>query len=111
MRFALALAGDSNEDANFEHDVANAAILKLTSELALIETLLPLLPPCAPGAGGAARSSGSPESPSPALLERLFRNDISRCVAAAAAAHEAQQFRDALIWSFDMMQARLGLRV
>jgi len=24
MRFALALAGDSNEDANFEHEVANA---------------------------------------------------------------------------------------
>ena len=40
MRFALALAGDSNEDANFEHTVANAAILKLTTELAFIEKTL-----------------------------------------------------------------------
>lgn len=37
MRFALALSGDSNEDANFEHAVANAAILKLTNELQFIE--------------------------------------------------------------------------
>ena len=37
MRFALALSGDGNEDANFEHDVANAAILKLTNELAFVE--------------------------------------------------------------------------
>jgi hypothetical protein len=37
MRFALALAGDSNEDANFEDEVANAAILnsRNSSSLAL----------------------------------------------------------------------------
>ena len=37
MRFALALSGDSNEDANFEHSIANAAILKLTSEVSYAE--------------------------------------------------------------------------
>jgi len=36
MRFALADAGDTNDDANFEHGTANMAILRLTKELAWI---------------------------------------------------------------------------
>jgi len=96
MRFALAQAGDSNEDANFEHDVANAAILKLSTELQLIEKLLPLLS----DDSHELRAGPADED----LLDRLFCNDISRCVAGAAAAHEAHQFRDALIWSFDLLQ-------
>jgi len=96
MRFALAQAGDSNEDANFEHDVANAAILKLSTELQLVEKLMPLL------ADDSSQLRAGPADEH--LLDRLFSNDISRCVAGAAAAHEAHQFRDALIWSFDLLQ-------
>jgi leucyl-tRNA synthetase len=45
MRWALADAGDGMDDANFETTTANAAILRLTKELAWIEEVL------APGAG------------------------------------------------------------
>ena len=86
MRFALALAGDSNEDANFEHEVANAAILKLTTELQLIEKMLPLLQPDAHILRGGAQDEE--------LLDRLFTNDMARCVEAARAAHEARTRRE-----------------
>ena len=36
MRIALADAGDTMDDANFEHNTANSAILRLTKELAWI---------------------------------------------------------------------------
>ena len=36
MRVALADAGDAMDDANYEHTTANAAILRLTKELAWI---------------------------------------------------------------------------
>ena len=40
MRWALADAGDGMDDANFETTVANAAILRITKELAWIEDML-----------------------------------------------------------------------
>jgi leucyl-tRNA synthetase len=40
MRWALADAGDGMDDANFETSTANAAILRLTRELAWIEEVL-----------------------------------------------------------------------
>lgn len=46
MRWALADAGDGLDDANFETTTANAAILRLTKELAWCEEVL------APGSGG-----------------------------------------------------------
>ena len=46
MRWALADAGDALDDANFESTTANAAILRLTKELAWIEEVL------SPSAGG-----------------------------------------------------------
>ena len=101
MRFALALAGDNNEDANFEHDVANAAILKLSTELQLIEKLLPHTTGADEEEAEVELRGGAADAE---LLDRVFTNDMSRCVARATAAHEAHQFRDALIWSFDHMQ-------
>jgi leucyl-tRNA synthetase len=65
MRFALALAGDSNEDANFEHTVANAAILKLTTELAFIEKSLASV--------GEMRTG-----PIELFVDRVFENEINR---------------------------------
>ncbi len=52
MRWALADAGDGQDDANFETTTANAAILRLTKELAWIEEVL-------------APNSGEPGSPPP----------------------------------------------
>lgn len=49
-RWALADAGDTMDDANFETTTANAAILRITRELAWIEEVL------APGAGGHVRA-------------------------------------------------------
>lgn len=40
MRWALADAGDGMDDANFETTTANAAILRLTKELAWIEEVM-----------------------------------------------------------------------
>jgi leucyl-tRNA synthetase len=40
MRWALADAGDGMDDANFETSTANAAILRLTKELAWMEEML-----------------------------------------------------------------------
>jgi leucyl-tRNA synthetase len=76
--------------------VANAAILKLTTELQLIEKLLPEVRPDADLLRGGTQDEE--------LLDRLFSNDMARCIAAARAAHEAHQFRDALIASFDLLQ-------
>ncbi len=47
MRWALADAGDGMDDANFETSTANAAVLRLTKELAWAEEVL------APNAGTA----------------------------------------------------------
>lgn len=49
MRWALADAGDGMDDANFESSTANAAILRLTKELAWVEEVL---------AGGAGLRDG-----------------------------------------------------
>jgi len=45
VRLALADAGDGIEDANFEPRTGNAAILRLTKELAWIEVWWAFLPP------------------------------------------------------------------
>ena len=65
MRFALALAGDGNEDANFEHDVANAAILKLTNELAFIEKSI-------------ADFANMRAGPYTLFVDKIFENEINR---------------------------------
>ena len=67
MRWALADAGDALDDANFETTTANAAILRLTKELAWVEEML------APGAG--LREGGAPT-----LQDRVFANEIAIAV-------------------------------
>jgi leucyl-tRNA synthetase len=69
MRWALADAGDGMDDANFETSTANAAILRLTKELAWAEEML------APGAGTGplrmhphAQAHSHPTSPSRSIL-------------------------------------------
>jgi leucyl-tRNA synthetase len=66
MRFALADAGDTIEDANFVDDTANAAILRLTKELVWIEEII------ATSKKGDGRS-GDQES----FADRVFENAMN----------------------------------
>lgn len=73
MRWALADAGDGMDDANFETTTANAAILRLTKELAWIDEVL--------AAGSGLRDTAS-SGPHRALFGRLsvpFRSFSSPC--------------------------------
>ena len=91
MRFALALSGDGNEDANFEHDVANAAILKLTNELAFVEKSLADM--------GSMRTG-----PLELFVDKIFDNEINRYVQACQSCYERMQYREAMIEGWDKLQ-------
>jgi len=91
MRFALALSGDGNEDANFEHDVANAAILKLTNELAFVEKSLSEL---------ASMRTG----PLELFIDKIFDNEMNRYVLACEKCYERMQYREAMIEGWDKLQ-------
>lgn len=95
MRFALADAGDTLDDANFLDETANAAILKLTKELAWMEESL---------APGAELRQGDERA---LYADRVFSNDLDVACHRTAAAYDAMQFRDALKNGFyDLQNAR-----
>ena len=84
---------ESSKDANFEHEVANAAVLKLTTQLQVVEAIVPLLDnstdvaaqrdaaaAASTGPSGAPLRDCPPLSDTGHLLDRLFRNDVARCV-------------------------------
>jgi len=91
MRFALALSGDGNEDANFEHDVANAAILKLTNELAFIEKTL-------------SDFDNMRSGPLELFVDQNFDNEINRYVLSCQDCYERMQYREAMIEGWDKLQ-------
>ncbi|EFJ52544.1 hypothetical protein VOLCADRAFT_103034 [Volvox carteri f. nagariensis] len=95
MRWALADAGDGLDDANFETNTANAAILRLTRELTWIEECL-------------SPASGLREGPSDVLLaDRVFSNAINVAIAATKDAYERMAFREALkAAAYDLGNAR-----
>jgi len=98
-RWALADAGDTMDDANFETTTANAAILRMTRELAWIEEVL------APGAG---LREGEPSS----LSDRIFSNAVSIAIIQTKDAYERMQFRDALkAAAYDLSIARDAYRL
>ena len=102
VRVALADAGDGMDDANFEESTANAAILRLTRELAWFEELK--------GAEAAAllRAADSPL----VFADRVFGVEMDVCCGAARGAYEALSFRDALkACFFDLQNARDAYRV
>ena len=85
MRFALADAGDTIEDANFVDDTANAAILRLTKELVWIEEMLAIC--------------SSPEARSGSIdvfADRVFSNAMDVAIEATKNNYEKMMFRDAL---------------
>lgn len=94
MRIALADAGDTMDDANFEHGTANGAILRLTKELAWIEETL-------------AAADSLRDEPPTSFLDRVFDNEMNIAVARTRAAYDRMLFREALKsgW-YDLQNAR-----
>ncbi|XP_074292782.1 leucine--tRNA ligase, cytoplasmic-like isoform X1 [Silene latifolia] len=91
-RFALADAGDGVDDANFVFETANAAILRLTKELAWMEEVI------------AAEESLRPGSPS-TYADQVFQNEMNLAVEVAEQHYQNYMFREALKTGFYDLQA------
>ncbi|KAJ7960649.1 Leucine--tRNA ligase, cytoplasmic [Quillaja saponaria] len=91
-RFSLADAGDGVDDANFVFETANAAILRLTKELAWYEDVL------------AAESSMRTGPPS-TYSDRVFANEINIAVKMTEQHYHSYMFREALKTGFYDLQA------
>lgn len=76
---ALADAGDALEDANFEDQTANGAILRLTKELAWIEETL--------------AAQGMRQGPPSTFLDCVFDNAINQAVHSTKQAYDNLLFR------------------
>ena len=99
-RIALADAGDAMDDANFEHAVANGAILRLTRELEWVTAVLP---------GGSAAATRAGEA---TFFDRVFSNALDASIAAASKAYDRLKFRDAVKAAlYDLHAARDAYRV
>ena len=90
MRFALADAGDGVEDANFVHDTANAAILRLTKEIDWMEEVLIHSPPSRSG--------------ELVFADKVFKSAISLCYHKSIKAYETMVFREAVKCGFYELQ-------
>lgn len=98
MRVALADAGDAMDDANFEHQTANGAILRLTKELAWTEEVL------------AALDTLRDEPPT-TFLDKVFDNEMNIAIKGARAAYDRCMFREALkVGWYDLLNARDAYR-
>ena len=86
MRFALADAGDTIEDANFVDETANAAILRITKELVWIEEMLKMI------GDGRARAADA----APTFADRVFANAVDVAIRETEAHYEKMMFREAL---------------
>ena len=91
-RLALADAGDGLDDANFERDTADAAILRLTTEEEWSKEVI------------ADEEAGRLRTGSLTHVDRVFDAKISRAVVTTAAAYDAMRFRDALRNGFYALQ-------
>jgi len=93
-RFSLADAGDGVDDANFVFETANAAILRLTKEIAWYEDNL------------AAESSMRTGPPS-TYADRVFANEINIAIKTTEQNYSNYMFREALKTGFyDLQTAR-----
>ncbi|CEP16505.1 hypothetical protein [Parasitella parasitica] len=81
-RFALADAGDTTEDANFEDSTANAAILRLFALLEWIEEQV---------AKADTLRTGQYE-----YFDRIFDNEMNKLLEITEAAYEVTHYRDVL---------------
>ncbi|KAM0925942.1 hypothetical protein ACQ4PT_003819 [Festuca glaucescens] len=93
-RFALADAGDGMDDANFVFETANAAILRLTKEIAWMEEVV---------AAESSLRSGPPST----YADNVFANEINIAVKETEKSYNNFMFRDALKSGFyDLQLAR-----
>ncbi|OAY45047.1 leucine--tRNA ligase, cytoplasmic [Manihot esculenta] len=91
-RFSLADAGDGVDDANFVFETSNAAILRLTKEIAWMEEVL------------AAESSLRTGPPS-TYADRVFANEMNIAVQMTEKNYREYMFREALKTGFYDLQA------
>jgi leucyl-tRNA synthetase len=82
-RFALADAGDGLEDANFEENIANACILRLTTEEAWLDSIKQ-----DPSLTGDAEST---------FFEDVFENQINCCIVDTKTHMDNMEFHKALV--------------
>ncbi|XP_047325118.1 leucine--tRNA ligase, cytoplasmic-like [Impatiens glandulifera] len=91
-RFSLADAGDGMDDANFVFETANAAILRLTKEIAWMEEVL-------------SAESSLRDVPPTTYADRVFSNEISIAVSVTEKNYADYMFREALKTGFYDLQA------
>ena len=94
-RFALANAGDTLEDANFETDVANAAILGLTRFENFVEETYSLL-----DSKNANYRDGDLNE-----MDKLFENALNRAIIETDSAYSSMRFRDVLRFGYHILQS------
>lgn len=104
LRFTLADAGDSIDDANFSGNNANKAILRLYTEIKFVEEIMDL-----------CKSKQLIEGPPDRIYDRFFINDINIAIEQTKKHYEKTNFRDALVSGFfgmqnarDLYRERLG---
>ncbi|XP_022964708.1 leucine--tRNA ligase, cytoplasmic-like [Cucurbita moschata] len=93
-RFSLADAGDGVDDANFVFETANAAILRLTKEIAWMEDILQ-----------ADSASFLRTGPPSTYADRVFENEINIAVRTTEKNYKDYMFREALKTGFYDLQA------
>ncbi|XP_022970400.1 leucine--tRNA ligase, cytoplasmic-like [Cucurbita maxima] len=93
-RFSLADAGDGVDDANFVFETANAAILRLTKEIAWMEDILQ-----------ADSASFLRIGPPSTYADRVFENEINIAVRTTEKNYKEYMFREALKTGFYDLQA------
>lgn len=91
-RFSLADAGDGVDDANFVFETANAAILRLTKELAWMKEVMD---------AEASLRSGPPSK----YADRVFANEMNLAVKMTEQHYQNYMFREALKSGFYDLQA------
>ncbi|KAA8495692.1 Leucine--tRNA ligase, cytoplasmic [Porphyridium purpureum] len=95
VRFALADAGDSVEDANFATKMADDAVLKLTTLISFVEEGM--------------RGLQSMRHGEFTFYDRVFIAQIQRATSLADAAYAGMLYREALKVGFFELQSALGL--
>ncbi|KAK9673508.1 hypothetical protein RND81_12G171800 [Saponaria officinalis] len=91
-RFALADAGDGVDDANFVFETANAAILRLTKEIAWMEEVI-------------ASETSLRSGPLSTYADRVFQNEVNLAIKLTEQHYQNYMFREALKTGFYDLQA------
>jgi len=95
MRFALAMAGDSLEDANYSDEVANMAVLRLHSMLEWIKGIVD---------GKEQLRTGSADT----FWDRMFISAINKSIAQTDNHYKLMNIRDAMLTGFFDLQEMLS---